>query len=138
MRVVSSNQKRSTGSQTDRTAVPRRLQQSRIEFLLWTGEVGPGRGLSAGPDTSPAAFAQIFVIRMVQRTKLNGNTFASQRDALMAVGDRISDRDDRDTVAEELIDLAEQKLQVARLRRPWAAWQKEVNRRYPAPEEVTV
>lgn len=88
-----------------------------------------GRGRRDGPRE---VFCQRFLLEVCQAAGLDNARANGQRNAIMAVADRLADRVDRDTVKMELVQLATAKARATpRLQRPMAAWQAEVDRRYP-------
>jgi hypothetical protein len=69
---------------------------------------------------------------------LRGDNALAQRDSILAVAERVAELPNRDEIRDELADLAREKTSSGALRRPWAAWQKDVDRRFPKMEGASL
>ncbi len=93
--------------------------------------------MSHEPQPQGPAWVQRFgntmfeVNRRVQ-PQMTGAEWQQQRSNVLAVGNLLLERADRNELAAELIELAIRKRQSAGIARPWAAWQALVNQRLKA------
>lgn len=84
-----------------------------------------------GDNGSAERFRNLFVIRLCEAFRHTAAQGLAQRKSFRSVARRFINHPSRDDIAQTLIDLAREK-KGAGLDCPEAAWQKEVNARYPA------